>query len=288
MTTTPHVSTSRLLASPMSEQRDAWTIEPLPVDRARQATMEAIKACVDRVDGLTELDWTRSTKLAGWTVIDLIWHIARAAARNAELLRHAMEHLGPLPEVSDWGLAHPNDPEPPPATSALVAHLREGHDLLAGRLGEIDESLEDLAVPTTPSGGTSLRHWLSSYVMEFGVHYDDLERALGDVGPLRDDVLTAIFASAPSMILEHARNDGLQPVAPRGYLLTAHSCHIAFHWNEAWSPGPDPSIPTATITADDTSIARLLVGRASVGEPPQQIGGTWHLALDLPRWCGVW
>ena len=90
------------------------------------------------------------------------------------------------------------------------------------------------------------------------------------------------------MALDHARNDELQPVAPRSYLLTADRCHIAFHWSGAWSQGADPGIPTATITADDISMARLLVGRAAIGEPPQQIGRTWHLALDLPRWCGVW
>lgn len=272
----------------MLEQRDAWTIEPLPIDRAGQATMEAVRACVDRVDGLTELDWIRSTKLPGWKVIDLVWHIARAAARNAELLRHAMERLGPLPQVSDWGLPHPNDLEPPPTTSILAADLLQAHDMLGRQLDQVDESMEDLTVPTTPSGGPPLRHWLSTYVMEFGVHYDDLQRALGDLRPLQHDVLVATFARAPSMALEHARGDGLQPVAPRGYLLTADTCHIAFHWNGEWSPGGDPSVPTATVTADDTSIARLLVGRAAVGDPPQKIGGAWHLALDLPRWCGVW
>lgn len=276
------------MTSPVSERQDAWTIEPLPIDRAEQATTEAIRACIDRVESLTGDDWSRWTKLPGWRVTDLIWHIARAAARNAELLRHAIEHLGPLPDVSGWSLPHPNDPEPPPATSILAVHLRQAHELLAERLGEVDESIEGLTVPTSPSGGPPLRDWLSTYVMEFGVHRDDLERALGDTRPLPDDVLTAIFARAPSMTLEHARNDGLQPVEPRGYLLTADRCHFAFHWNRAWFPGSESAIPTATIAADDSSTARLLVGRAAVGEPPQQIGGTWHLALDLPRWCGVW
>src|SRR5688572_71668 len=102
---------------------DAWTIEPLSVDRAAHATIESIKASVARIDGLTDPDWSRWTKLRGWRVVDLVWHIARAAARNAALLRHATEDLGPLPAESDWGLPHPNDPEPPPDTGLLVANL---------------------------------------------------------------------------------------------------------------------------------------------------------------------
>ena len=265
-----------------------WTIEPLTLDRAAQTTIQVLEECSRRVRDFDPSDWSRWTKLRGWRMADLIWHIARAAARNAEIVRRTVDNLGPLPEISDWGLPHPNDAVPPPDTAALLEHLDASHHALAARVAALDESQADLTVPTAASGGPSLRHWLSSYVMEFGIHQDDLHRALEIDVPLNDDVLTAIYARAPRMALEHAASDGLQPVAPRNYRLIADRCDIDFHWNTAWRPGLVAEAPTATIIGDDLSIARLLTGRASVGEPPQRLDGAWHLALDLPRWCGVW
>jgi uncharacterized protein (TIGR03083 family) len=262
----------------------------LDVGAAANATLGALDACGDQIARLSEEDWSRWTKLTGWRVPDLVWHLARGAARDAELIRRTVDKAGPLPTVADWGLPHPNDAVPAPDKASLVDHFARSRDQLARRLAELEASAAALPVPISPAGGPSLREWLSAYVLEFAIHRDDFDRALRAENRFDDDVLRAIFARAPATALEHAKEDGLQPVKPRAYRLVGETCEVAFRWDGEWTPGAprDPAIPVAIITADDSSLARLLTGRAAVGESPQQLTGAWHLALDLPRWCGVW
>ena len=140
-------------------------------------------------------------------------------------------------------------------------------------------------------------------LVEYTMHRDDLDIALGSDEPIDGAVARHLVVTRVEQAVGWASEDGLQPVAPRGYRVVGEDIDAGFYFDgDGWRAGHSPEVPTCTFESDPTTLCRLVFGRIPVTpfqaaeserawDPRLRLSGDLRVALpfDFMRWCyGAW
>jgi uncharacterized protein (TIGR03083 family) len=222
-------------------------------------------AIIDHLDRLSEPGWERPVRCDGWTVRSLARHLIAASHGQADGLRSAA--------AGQTALAVLRAPEER-ATGEILAALREGRAELLRALGALPEAALTGLVPL-PFGLLPAPVALQIVPLEYGFHRNDLEWALGDEGPLSEDISSALLGLAPGLLPILAAGTpvsaaGAVPEAAMAYRLAAASATVGAAFDAAaWTVaaealgGPD----ACQIRGEDSPVALFIMGRISASHP---------------------
>lgn len=214
---------------------------------ADAAAAEAL-AFADLVEGLAPERHRDPTPCAGWSIGDLGTHVATGALRDAEAFHRAR-----------FGTDCPPGELELPYDADLAATIRLGVDHLNTALARPPHRWPP--VPT-PFGPYAVDDALRCLVIEFGVHLDDLRRALGDdhsaySAATRD----ALFGFGELYLLLQA--EPLETPALT-FTLAAPSAIMSVTWTgHQWTRGFGAP-RECRVTASDDAIARLMLRRLDI------------------------
>lgn len=225
----------------------------LGLEAARQAIVRDLDSMLGRLEALDDGDWQRPTPCDGWTIADMVGHMCGTSRLEAELLakRGSGEPAaGPQPRTG--------------GPAELLASLREGRDILAAALGELDESSMSELV-TYPAGSDlvlPVQFALQVSAIEFGFHRHDLDVALDGTASLEPDALSAAIGLAGGMLPWLARDAAED--APDGLAFALRSPGVQLTLvrdGGAWTAGEANGGTVCTIEGDDESLALFAMGR---------------------------
>jgi uncharacterized protein (TIGR03083 family) len=243
----------------------------------RQVTDRELTAMLARLDRLSPADWATPTRCAGWTVADLVGHVAVIAEAQAEALDRATRHdttVAPTP--------------PPPSQSQAVAALRGGRRRLADALAALPAEAMGVMVPL-PVGLVPMPAALQILGLEYALHRNDLEWALSNQEPLPGDVTATALEGLPSLLPMMAagtgvRTPGERPVHPLGYRLQGRSSTLDVAWTGvSWEIGRLCD-PVVSVAGDDSSVVLFVAGRLPMTHPGLRVTGDPGLAARFKRW----
>lgn len=265
----------------------------LPFDETRTVVVRGLESFAARLDALDEQDWDRRTRCPGWRVRDVAWHLAWGEGPG-EVIRAAREGSGGV----EYATSRMGSP---PATDEIQGCMHEKAGRTRTDLNALGPDDADLVVRYGRGDpGRPLLNYLWGVLVEVVVHGDDLACALGTDEPAQPHVAAEIVRGRVHGAVGWASQDGLQPVAPRGYRLTGESLDTGFFYRDgSWREGIDESVPTCTFTSDNTTLMRVVMGR--IPASPFESAGRWDDRLklsgevrvaspfDFMRWCyGAW
>lgn len=224
------------------------------------------------------VDFERPTRLAGWTVRDLVAHVAWGQTMEAESLRQALGEAADVP-LDQVG------PSVEPAV--LVAALHRGH-------AELNRSVESIAeaVADHPDGAGQLGHLrlptsaLSApaaallFAVEATTHAADLAEALGIPHILTPDALTACIGFTVPLLgftgsLGGGANVGTT-LALRGRRLNVRAIRHEQHWR--FETDSSHQTADATVAGSDEALVLFTLGRLRVDSDQLAVTGNADLA----------
>jgi uncharacterized protein (TIGR03083 family) len=232
---------------------------------ATKAADRDFGAIIDRLDQLTEPDWERPVRCDGWTVRSLARHLIAASRGQAEGLRRSAAGQHALAAL---------DPPRERATGEVLTALRAGREELLLALGALpDAALAGLA--PLPFGLLPVPVALQIVPLEYGFHRNDLDWALGEHGPLSEDIASSLLGLAPGLMPILAAGTpvgppGVAPDAPTAYLLAAASATVGAAFDgTAWTVAPEAldAPDTCQIRGDDSPVALFIMGRIGTDHP---------------------
>jgi len=232
---------------------------------ATKAADRDFGAILDHLDRLTEPGWEQPVRCDGWTVRSLARHLVAASRGQADGLRRA---AAGQPELASL------DAPKEHATGDVLAALRAGREELLRALGELPDAALAGLVPL-PFGLLPAPVALQIVPLEYGFHRNDLEWALGDEGPLSQDVAGALLGLAPGLLPILAAGTpvssaGAVPDAPVAYQLMADGATIGAAFDgTAWTVAPEVlgGPGACQIRGDDSPVALFIMGRIGAGHP---------------------
>lgn len=224
---------------------------------AGAAALEEIDSFTDRLRATSAADRERPTRCEGWTVEALARHMAAVIWQQAEAFHRVRLRSTTAPSWLELG---PEIVSIPDALVTARTHLVSG--LTAVREGEDP----DVPLPflNLPAGFA-----VQLLLIEYGVHRNDLEWALGDARPLHPDVAGVQIELLPAWL----PSAGLR-IAPvgTGYRLVASSGTTSVVCrDEDWQLGAAPPETTCTITGDDSAVALFTLGRIGPDHPGLEV-----------------
>jgi uncharacterized protein (TIGR03083 family) len=233
----------------------------LDLDGVRQAHQRDMAEVINRLKLASENEWLAQTPCAEWTVADLAAHLAAGQAFKADALQRmksGVTDVGPVPTVSD-------------DRSTLLNQLRENNARLEAELEGLSAHDLDKPVPL-PFGAFPLEAVLQIFVMEAGVHAQDVQMAMTGRGILPPDVIDATAAILPAVF-----DPGEQPTGPVSYRLLAPSHVFHFTWRDGqWVD--EASDDACCIEGDDNTLLLFALGRIPVDDP-----GLYVTDLEVAR-----
>lgn len=223
----------------------------LDLEAVRRAHSRDMAEALNRLTLATDDEWRAPTPCSDWTVADLAAHLAAGQALRAEALRRmraGVEESGPAAEVSG-------------DRTAVLDVLREENARMEEALGALTEDDLERMVPM-PFGPFPLDLLLQIFVMEAGVHAQDLQMAMSGQGVLPLDVIEATTAILTA-ILDRGEEPPSEGVA---YRLCANNVDLAFSWRGGgWVYEADES--ACLIEGDDNTIVLFALGRIGADDP---------------------
>lgn len=225
----------------------------LDLDGVRHAHQRDMAEVINRLTLASDNEWLAQTPCAEWKVVDLAVHLAGGQAFTADALRrmHSGDtDVGPVPAVSR-------------DRATLLTQLRDNNAELEAELARLSpEDLDggDKAVHL-PLGAVPLEPALQIFVMEAGVHAQDVQMAMTGRGILPPDVIEATAA-----ILRRVFHPGEEPMEPATYRLLAPSHVFQFTWRDGqWvdEAGDD----SCCIEGDDNTVMLFALGRIPADDP---------------------
>lgn len=216
-------------------------------------------------------DWSRPTRLAGWTVADLAAHAVWGASMEADALRRW--------RTGAPGRAEGRTIDASAGADALIAAFDEAQQALVGELARLDGEDRDRPVPM-PYADLPLDSVLPILVMEAGVHTNDLLAAFGNDEPLPEDVtaasVTFLKVFAPFLAAQAAE----VPSDPTVVRLSSPGIDLRLSFaGGTWSlTGPGDSGDEAHVAvraADDSTLMLYALGRVDTGVEPPEAGRTF-------------
>jgi uncharacterized protein (TIGR03083 family) len=206
---------------------------------------------------LSDADWSRPTRLAGWSIGDLARHLVGGRRMQTA----AWRTLAGGPATDDGEVGDEDDAVREALASSAAALL----DTLARTR---DEQLGELL--TMPYGTMPAAFVLLLAVMEAGTHASDLAAAVG-----RSDTLSAVVtdaavgAIAPSLPLLAASGEGA-PAEPVTIVLAgegAFEIAVSGGGSEGWALlETTPARPTTTIAGSASDVVLFALGRRAASD----------------------
>jgi uncharacterized protein (TIGR03083 family) len=232
----------------------------LTLDAARTAIRREVAASLALLDELDAAAWTRPTRCAGWTVADLVAHLAWG-----QRLEAAGFAGGAAGQTEPVELAAIPLDEPP----VLRSSFAEGHAALDAELTALtDADLERLC--PMPFGLAPAALLLQIVAMEVGVHGSDLADAVDRPGALADDVVDAT-ATVLAVFLPALATG---PDEGADYRFAGDGVDVRFrHDGTSWSTAPADSAAAVTFRGSGSDLCLYLLGRGSVEERRLQVDG---------------
>lgn len=252
----------------------------LTVAEAQRLAMAAWRTFGERVD---DGPGARPTRLAGWSVEDLVRHTAWGMSMEAEALRLAAV-AAPLRHGAR-AAGRPTDGLTGEALHLAWhrsrAELAAGFDTVAAAVSRGAAS----ALPM-PYGDVPLPVALDTFVMEATVHTDDLLAALG--GPDRPlPPLDPRVVAPCARFLQHfwpvLASLGTPVPAGTSILLLGDTVRLGGTYDgSTWLP-PDarPGQVAVTLRGDDSTVLRVALGRTPVATSGLHVTGDAALAHAL-------
>lgn len=211
--------------------------------------LRELGALQETVDALGGSEWTTPTALRGWTLEQLVRHVAEVAIRQGEAYQRA--RVGVSKQPSDAPVMVP--------TERLPAALGVASSFLAGAARGVDRT-DDPAVPmpfaVVPASTADFL-----LLFEYGFHRFDLEHALHGSAQLAPDVVDTITALLGLSLTAIAAPDGRPPCAhvtiePDNWPATYLS------WQDgSWKATDEPATDAWTVRGSAEAVVRFAFGR---------------------------
>jgi uncharacterized protein (TIGR03083 family) len=210
---------------------------------------------------LRSADWGAATPCTGWSVLDLANHLATFAWQQGEAFDRARVGITVTPSHAE-------------VDGDALEVLDVVADKLRVLLPAVGALAPDALVPI-PAGTFPAQIAASILVFEYGVHRNDIERALGlgddlDLDPV---VAETVMQLLPLGMLARQAHPAVTPVA---YRLVGDSAEAGLGWTgEGWSPDAAALDGACTIRGTDAAVVLAALGRIPVTHP--------SLAVDDPN-----
>ncbi len=278
----------------MSDPRSPSFID---LDTARTAALRELWVFVSLAESMGDDQLSRPTKLPGWSIRDLIEHVAGVPGYDyfAGRMRGARlaDKSGPSANANEIRKGRP--------THELLALLRQRSSEFETELQLVTEDDLDRLLYIMPGRRQLQRSALGGYVFEFALHRYDLELALGNDVNLPTDVVSAVVLMAETDGFRSERRDAAPRLADPApdqnvsYQLIGETVR----WDFSFTAGaePLPHSPTqngrwtsgvihdacCTVQGSDSAICLVLTGRLSTHD--ERVSAT---AQFVPRTFTVW
>jgi uncharacterized protein (TIGR03083 family) len=211
--------------------------------------LRELGAMQETVNGLGGSEWTTPTALRGWTVEQLVRHVAEVATRQGEAYQRARL------DVSE----KPFDAPVMVPTERLAAALTIASSFLADAVQGVDRTGD----PPVPMPFAVVPASTADFLLlfEYGFHRFDLEHALHGSARLSPDVVDTLTALLGISLPAIAARDGAPPCAhitiePDNWPATLLS------WQDGrWTATDQPATDTWTVRGSAEAIARFAYGR---------------------------
>ena len=246
----------------------------IPTTEEYRSILQREWASVTRLlAGLSDEDWNRPTRCAGWTILDLGRHVVWGVSMEADALRRA--RTGER-EPAD-GTTMPLDSRPHEVREALhgAAAVLDAETLALG-----PES-GALTCPM-PYGEVPLPAVLDIYVFEAGIHASDFAHAVGEDRPLADDVIPSTAMVMSQFLPVFASGSTTAPPVGTSFSLRGDAVSLDGHWSADGLVMGDPAAePSVTVAGDDSSVLLFAAGRLGADDERLTVDGSTDLARDF-------
>lgn len=234
-----------------------------------------IAAISDRAGALSSSQWSRPIGwLPGWTVHDLLDHVARASGQQAIAIENGLRGSDEQP-----AFPHPEPRSVPEVLDALVAGRAELVSALAkltpddlGRTTPMPFAVVPTPVATTVA------------VLEHAYHRWDLERALGEDGyDLPDDIAPHALEFMAGFVAAMAAG-GTPPSRLLTIALASPDAELRLGFDgTTWAPTDRDS--DCTIRGGASDLAMFTIGRVSVDSAALAVEGDTELAANFKTYA---
>jgi uncharacterized protein (TIGR03083 family) len=233
-----------------------------------------VTALIDRAKTLTAEEW-ESSVLPGWTVLDMLDHVARALVQQAEAFERGMRA----------DLEQPEFPVPQATTpSAVLEDLVAAAAAMQRTLAKLTpESLG--ALTPMPFGVVPTAVALQIAVIEYGMHRWDLERVCGNAAyDLADDVAAASVAMIPGLLPMLASRSDRQPERPIAFqLASTFGAPVVEFDGTAWAAVDATDLTPTVIAGSPSDITMFYIGRLNSNSPGITVTGPARVAENFKR-----
>ena len=244
----------------------------LTVEEARDSIAREWATFADRLADVGEEAWNRQTRLAGWTVADLVVHAVWGVTMEADALRRARVDL---PGRADGRTVAPDEDR-----AVLTENVRQARAELADELERLEGGDLSATAPM-PYGDMPIGVLLNVFAMEAGIHGSDLAAALGDEQPLSPTVVRATETFLLGFLPVLAQAATPPPAGADSFALTGETVRITGHWREQGLVIDETNRPAVTIEGDDTAVLLFALGRAQVNDARLHHHGDHDLAVNF-------
>ena len=211
--------------------------------------MRELGAMQETVDSLGGSKWAAPTALRGWTVEQLVRHVAEVATRQGEAYQRARLDVSEKPSDAPVGVS----------TERLAAALTIASSFLADAVQGVDRTGD----PPVPMPFAVVPASTADFLLlfEYGFHRFDLEHALQGSAHLSPDVVDTITALLGISLPAIADRDARPPCAhitiePDNWPATC------FSWQDGkWTTTDQPGTDAWTVRGSAEAIARFAFGR---------------------------
>ena len=214
----------------------------LPFPQTIDAAFDALDAFRER---LRDADPTSATRLPEWDIDALARHVAAVAWQQGEAFHRARVGATHAPSYLEIGSDQ---------LERAAAHMRSGID-------QLDASSEPI-VPL-PFAALPASFAAAVLLIEYGVHLNDLEHALGETTELREPVADAVVELMGAMLPGLASSE---PDRPASFALRTPDATTHVAWRDgSWQSGGEIE-PDCAIEGSSSDIALFALGRKPASE----------------------
>lgn len=246
------------------------------------AWRESVRSVLDLAADLDADDWSRPTDLPGWSVLDVVAHLAHLESVTAGVETDEVPDTGATIVASDYtdaGVAARRGRTP----EQVLEELRTS---FATRSAVLDV-LPDPAASASPTPGGVAWTWdtlLRNRAVDAWSHEQDVRRAVGRPGSLDSPgavVTTHTFAAGMPYVL--GKKVGAAPGTSVLWVLTGGvPLEVgATVGDDGRARGGAPGDPTTTLTMTSETFTVLAAGRRTPTTSEVEITGSAHLAQQV-------
>jgi uncharacterized protein (TIGR03083 family) len=269
----------------------------MDLETAREAALRELHAFVARCESLTDPDWSRATPCPGWSVRNLVEHVAGVPGYDYYAGRLRAARLGDKTGPSTNASTDQSGLE----RGELIRVLKQRTDEFETELRLVTEDDLGRLLYIMPGRRQLLRSALGAYVFEFGLHRYDLETSLGNDFELAPDVIRGVVLMSEVDGFRTERRDATPRLATPGpdedvsYRLIGDTVSWEFSFtagtdplpnsptrNGRWTPGAIHDA-CCTVSGTDSAICLVLCGRLSTHD--ERVTATEGF---VPRTFTVW